>query len=141
MTVRVRVLLLRTSGILLCALGVLHLAVTPFIAQMLTDAARPAALDWLRPPMLLNHIVVGVLLLPLGVLITYAAPHSTSWARVTTRVVASAIATLPPTLVWVMGTHYFGALPFQLATAIVCVGSVTLLAAAFWPSASGDLRE
>ena len=141
MTAWMRVLVLRTSGILLCALGVLHLAVTPFIARMIAGAALPSAVDWLRPPMLLNHVVVGILLLPLGVLTTYAAPHTASWAKVTTRVVALAVATLPPTLVWLMGTRYFGAVPFRVATATVCLASLTLLAAAFWPSAREDPRE
>ena len=85
--------------------------------------------------MLLNHVVVGILLLPLGVLTIYAAPHDASWAKIVTRVVALAVATLPATLVWLMGTRYFTAVPFQAATAIVCVASLTLLAAAFWPSA------
>jgi hypothetical protein len=55
-----------------------------------------------------------------------------------TRAVALAVATLPPTLFWVMGTRYFGALPFQVATVIVCLASLTLLAAAFWPTARDD---
>ena len=133
MTARMRALVLRTSGILLCALGLLHLAVTPFIARFVAVAARPSAVDWLAPPMLLNHVVVGILLLPLGALTIYAAPYSTSWAKVVTRTVALTVATLPPILFWLMGARYFGARPFQVATGIVCVASLTLLAAAFWP--------
>ena len=134
MTARMRVLVLRTSGILLCALGLLHLAVTPFIARLVADAALPSAVVWLTPPMLLNHVVVGILLLPLGVLTAYAASYNTSWARIVTRAVALTVATLPPTLFWLMGTRYFRAVPFQIATGILCVASLTLLAAAFWPS-------
>src|ERR1700692_1386173 len=128
MTEHMRVLVLRTSGILLCALGLLHLAVTPFIARLVAGAALPTAVDWLTPPMLLNHVVVGILLLPLGVLTTYAAAHAASWAKVVTRAVALSVATLPPTLFWVMGTRYFRAVPFQVATGIVCIASITLLA-------------
>ena len=135
MTARIRVLVLRTSGILLCALGVLHLAVTPVIARLVLGAALSTAVDWLTPPMLLNHVVVGILLLPLGVLTIYAAPHVAPWAKVVTRTVALAVATLPLALLWLMGTRYFGAVPFQVATGIVWVASFTLLAAAFWPSA------
>jgi hypothetical protein len=133
MTGRVRVFVLRASGFLLCALGLLHLAVTPIIARLIAGAALPAAVGWLTPPMLLNHVVVGILLVPLGVLTVYAAPHAASWAKVVTRAVALTVATLPPTLFWLMGTHYFGAVPFQIATSLVCVASLTLLAAAFWP--------
>src|SRR6266550_7444270 len=109
MTSRIRVLILRTSGILLCALGLLHLAVTPIIARFVAGAALPTAVAWLTPPMLLNHVVVGILLLPLGALTIYAAPHNTAWAKVVRRAVALTVATLPPTLFWLMGTRYFAA--------------------------------
>ena len=141
MTARLRVFVLRTSGILLCVLGLLHLAVTPFIARLVADAARPEAVGWLTPPMLLNHVVVGILLLPLGVLTTYAAPHSAPWAKLVTRAVALAVATLPLTLFWLMGTRYFGAVPCRVATGILCLASLTLLAAAFWPARPEDSQE
>jgi hypothetical protein len=141
MTARMRVLILRTSGILLFALGLLHLAVTPLIARLVAGAALPTAVAWLTPPMLLNHVVVGILLLPLGARTTYAAPYSASWAKVVTRAVALAVATLPPTLFWLMGTRYFRAVPFQVATGILCVASLTLLAAAFWPNAREGQRS
>jgi hypothetical protein len=64
-----RVTILKLSGVLLVALGGLHLAVTPFMARMLRLSATPEAVDWIMPPMLLNHVVVGILLLPLGILI------------------------------------------------------------------------
>ena len=136
MTPRVRSSILRFSGILLVVLGVLHLAVTPSISRMITIAAQPTALAWLRPPMLLNHVVVGILLLPLGVLTAYAAPHAGQgdrWAVVIARATALTVAALPPTLFLLMGMRY-AAVPFLCATAIVSVVSVTLLVAAFWPA-------
>ena len=48
--------------------------------------------------MLLNHMLAGVLLIPLGFLTVYAAPHAVSgasWARVTVRVIALSVASLP----------------------------------------------
>ena len=41
MPARLRVLVLRTSGVLLCILVLLHLAVTPFVARMVADVALP----------------------------------------------------------------------------------------------------
>jgi hypothetical protein len=131
---RVRLLILRLSGGLLVVLGGLHLAVTPFIVQLVRSAARPDTADWLGPPMLLNHLVVGILLLSLGTLTLYAARNAASgarWALMVTRVVALAIAALPPMLFFVMGTRYFTAIPFLVAAVIVCAASVSLLAAAF----------
>jgi hypothetical protein len=137
MTPHIRRLILRFSGVLPVALGLLHLGVTSFIARMVNEGASPNAADWLTPPMLLNHIVVGILLLPLGALIGYAAPHAARgarWALIVTRSIAASMATLPPILFLVMGTRYFDAIPFRVAAAIVSVASVTLLVAAFWPA-------
>jgi hypothetical protein len=131
---RVRLLVLRVSGTLLVFLGVLHLAVTPLVAQLVLLGAVPDAVDWLTPPMLLNHLVVGILLLPLGALTLYAARDASSgagWALTVTRIIAVAIAPLPPTLFVVMGTRYFAAVPFLTAAVVVCVTSVSLLVAAF----------
>src|SRR5436190_17026341 len=135
MSPRLRTIILRLSGVLLVGLGVLHLGVTSFIARMVRDGAAEGAVGWLTPPMLLNHVVVGILLLPLGGLIYYAAPHAAAgarWALIVSRSIAVAVATLPPTLFFIMGTGYFGAAPFRIAAAIVSVASVTLLVVAFW---------
>ncbi|MGO9831513.1 MAG: hypothetical protein ACLPJH_15340 [Myxococcaceae bacterium] len=132
-----RFVVLRLSGALLVALGALHLTVTPFIAQFIRTGATPDAVDWLMPPMLLNHVGLGILLLPLGSLTLYSArPASVgvAWALAVSRTVALAIVALPPTLFALMGTRYFAAIPFLVAAVIVCVASVTLLVAAFWPA-------
>jgi hypothetical protein len=125
------------SGVLLVTLGALHLLVTPLIGEVIRRGIAAEAVKWLTPPMLLNHVVVGILLLPLGGLTLYAAPHAARgarWALVVTRLTAVTVATLPPTLFAIMGTRYFGAVPFLIATGIVCAVSMTLLMAAFWPS-------
>ena len=134
---RLRSIILWLGGVLLVVLGGLHLAVTPFIARFVQQSASPESADWLMPPMLLNHVVVGILLLPLGFLTAFAARHASRgerWALVVTRATALTISTLPPVLIGLMGTRYFGAIPFRYATVIVCIASAALLAAAFWPS-------
>jgi hypothetical protein len=76
--------LLRGAGILLVTLGIVHLLATPHIATLVRSSAALSSAQWLTPPMLLNHILVGVLLIPLGFLTAYAAPHAVSgasWAR------------------------------------------------------------
>jgi hypothetical protein len=138
MPYRLRLEILRISGVMLVVLGCLHLAVTSHIAQLVRRGALENAIDWLTPPMLLNHVVVGILLLPLGILTVYAAPEATRgvrWALMVCRTTAVTIASLPPTLFALMGSRYFGAVPFQIATGIVCVVSGVLLCAAFWPTA------
>jgi len=60
--------------------------------------------------MVLNHVLVGVLLIPLAYLTIYAAPHAVSgasWAQVVVRTTALSIATLPIALFALMGTRYY----------------------------------
>jgi hypothetical protein len=88
----------------------------------------------LVPPMLLNHVLVGVLLLPLGWLVLYATRHSAArvaWAQVVVRTTAVTVATLPVILLALMGFRYFDAPLFVLGAALVTAAAVASLFAAF----------
>jgi uncharacterized membrane protein len=118
--------------LLLLLLGIVHLVATPHIATLIRHSASTGgAADNLVPPMLLNHILVGVLLLPLGFLTFYAAPYSDRWAQVIVRTTALTVATLPLTLLALMGMRYFDAPLFVVGFLLVVAASVTLLLAAF----------
>jgi xanthine/uracil permease len=143
MNASIRLAIFRIGGALLVTLGVLHLAVTPIIAGLVTRSTTRAAGTWLLPPMLLNHVVVGLLLLPIGAITFYAAPHAARgerWALTVNRISAVGVALLPVALFALMGRQYFQAVPFLIATAITCVACVVLLAAAFWPAAADRPR-
>jgi hypothetical protein len=134
MSVSTRVRLLRGSGVLLILLGIVHLVATPHIAALIRHSTSTGTADELVPPMLLNHILVGLLLFPLGYLTFYAAPSAAAghaWAQVIVRATALTVATLPVTLLALMGVRYFDAPLFVLGTALVVVASATLLVAAF----------
>jgi hypothetical protein len=84
--------------------------------------------------MLMNHILVGLLLFPLGYLTVYAAPYSAAglvWAQVVVRTIALTVATLPVTLLALMGVRYFDAPLFVLGAVVVVAAAATLLLAAF----------
>ena len=85
--------------------------------------------------MLLNHILVGVLLLPLGYLTIYAAPHAVSgasWAQVVVRTTALSVGILPITLFALMGRRYYLDAPlFVLGAALTVIVALTLLLVAF----------
>ena len=131
----VRLGLLRGAGILLVMLGIVHLVATSHIATLIRHAASPSSAQWLTPPMLLNHVLVGVLLIPLGYLTAYAAPHAVngaSWAQIVVRTVALAVATLPIALFALLGTRYYFEAPLLLVGAtLTVIVAVTLLAVAF----------
>ena len=127
--------LLRGSGVLLFLLGVVHLVATPHIASMIKHSTSSTVAAQLAPPMLLNHLLVGILLLPLGFLTFYAAPHSTArarWAQVVVRTTAITIAMLPLALLALMGRRYYLDAPlFVIGAALVVTAAGTLLFAAF----------
>jgi hypothetical protein len=130
-----RLLLLRAAGLLLMTLGIVHLIATPHIATLIRHAASPVSARWLIPPMLLNHIIVGVLLIPLGFLTAYAAPHAASgasWAQVIVRTSALSVATLPVALFGLMGNRYYLDAPlFVVGAALTVIVAATLLIVAF----------
>ena len=63
---------LRAVGGLLIGLGVVHIAATPHIPKLL-HGSSPAVYERVVGPMLLNHVLVGVLLIPLGLTTWLAA--------------------------------------------------------------------
>jgi hypothetical protein len=137
MSTKLRKVILRFGGAMLIILGILHLTVTPIIARLIAQNVTEVAAVWLTPPMLLNHIVVGILLIPIGILTFYAAPAAVAgekWALIVTRVSAITVLALPIVLFLLMGSNYFDAIPFLVATIILCIAALTILAAAFWPN-------
>jgi hypothetical protein len=89
----------------------------------------------LVPPMLLNHVLVGVLLLPLGWLMLYAARHSAArvaWAQGGRPHNRRHRGDAPRDIACkLMGFRYFDAPLFVLGAALVTAAAVALLFAAF----------
>src|ERR1700732_3425573 len=142
MSASTHIRVLRGRGVLRILLGIVHLVATPHIASLIRHYSSAEAAEVLIPPMLLNHVLVGVLLLPLGWLMLYAAAHSAArvaWAQVVVRTTAVTVATLPVTLLALMGFRYFDAPLFVLGAALVSGAAVALLLAAF--STPRDLRR
>ena len=101
MSANLRKVMLWVGATMLVVLGILHLAVTPIISGLIERNVPPGVAEWLIPPMLLNHAVAGILLLPLGFLTFYAAPSAAlggRWATVVTRTTCIAVAMMPVTL-------------------------------------------
>jgi hypothetical protein len=132
----VRAWLLRGGGGLLMLLGVVHLAATPHIATMIRNGATVSGARWLTAPMLLNHVLVGVLLIPVGFLAIHAAgPFGSGerWAVVVARTISLTTAVLPAALlVFVERRQLLDAPLFLAGVVIAVIAALVLLAAAFW---------
>ena len=124
--------LLRGTGIALIALGIVHLIATPHIPSLLDGSPRRVYAQAVGPT-LLNHVLAGILLLPLGFTTWLAAdPKESSrrWARRVLTLNASVVLTLPVlVLVFMRRPQYYTA-PLFLAGVglVVIIGSIMIAA-------------
>ncbi|HUJ62136.1 MAG TPA: hypothetical protein VLX92_26700 [Kofleriaceae bacterium] len=141
--ITIAVRLVRASGVLLVALGIVHLIATPHIPHLLD--ASPAVAAIATGPTVLNHVLVGVLLLPLGYTTWLAAPAARAgerWARRVLVANAAAVAALPISIVLFMrGARYFTAPLFVAGVALVGAAATTLAVAVWLVLSAGDRRS
>ncbi len=117
-------LLLRLVGALLILLGIVHLAATSHIPDLLRSAS-PSVYAWAIGPTLLNHVLVGILLLPLGYTTWLAAGASKQlWARRLLVANTIVVLTFPVCLLVFMRQPEYYRAPLFLAS----VGIVALVA-------------
>ena len=125
--------ILEVGGVLLLVVAAIHLAVTLELRDLfLRSAGAPSMRFWLAP-FLLNHVVVGILLVPVGLSTIFAARAARTgapWARAVALTNALSVLALPLALVLLMGREYFSALPFLVASVLITLAGVALLAAA-----------
>lgn len=117
----------RGIGLLLIVLGVAHLIATPHIPALIRGLRGTPDYQWALGPTLLNHVLVGVLLLPLGFTTWVAAAPAhggARWARTLLLANALTVLTLPVLLaVFMRDPVYYGSPLF-----LVGVGLVGLIA-------------
>jgi hypothetical protein len=124
---------LAAGGVLLLVVAGIHLAVTPLLQASFSGAVGHGPARFWLAPFLLNHVVVGILLVPVGLNTIFAARAvrtGATWARAVALTNAFSVLALPLALVLLMGPEYFGARPFVVAAILVGVASTVLVAAA-----------
>jgi hypothetical protein len=124
--------ILMVDGILLLLVAAIHMLVIPELNSLFARLLSPGAFRFIWPPFLLNHAVVGILLIPLGLSTIYCARGIRSGERWSWRLGmtnAVTILSLPFVLVIVMERHYFSAMPFLVATILITVVALSML----WP--------
>lgn len=125
--------IMNVTGSLLLIVAAIHLLVTPALrSAILERLLTPEQLRIVSPPFLLNHIVVGILLIPLGFITIYSASGirvGERWAWVINLVIGLTILSLPVVLVLVMRAEYLRAVPFLIAAALITIVGITMTAA------------
>ena len=123
----------RGIGLLLIALGVVHLVAAPHIPALLRGLRGTPDYRWALGPTLLNHVLVGVLLLPLGFTTwTAAAPThgDAAWARGLLVANALTVLTLPVLLaVFRRDPVYYGSSLFLIGVGLVGLIAVMMAVA------------
>jgi len=123
----------RAAGLVLIVVGGLHLIVTPLLAGFIARAVGPGAWDVIGPPTLLNHVVVGILLIPVGAGAVSVAPSLREpWAWRLAWVTALSVAALPACLIALMRGEAYRAPAFVVAEVLVTAVGVTLPIALAW---------
>jgi len=124
----------RLLGVAVIALGLLHLYATVLIRDhVLARIGDPSLRGFISPGYLLDHVLVGVLLLPVGFLMTWssrALGNGERWAYVMNLVFSLTLLTFPPLIVAIMAGPEFSSPAFSTASALatlVAVGSCGVL--------------
>jgi hypothetical protein len=125
---------LRAVGLLLIVLGFVHLAATPFIPPLLGESSS-SIYQRAVGPTLLNHVLFGILLMPLGYTTWLAASaqnRNQSWASRVLLVNGVVLLTFPLCLaIFMRRPEYYGAPLFLVAVTLVAVISLLTLVAAW----------
>ena len=114
--------ILRIEGILLLLVAAIHLLVIPELRSVMARELESKDFKFGWSPFLLNHAVVGILLIPVGLSTLYCASGVRAGERWAWRVGmtnAITILSLPAVLGLVMERHYFSALPFMIAAVLI----------------------
>ncbi len=123
--------LLGMTGLLLVVLGGVHLAAMPFYMEWSSAQLRPEQAALVGGGMRLNHVLVGILLVPLG-LSTYWASRSLEelWSFRQSVVTAITTLSLPALLMATMPVQALRAVPFLVAIVVLflaCTAQVLAL--------------
>ena len=129
---RIAARFLRAVGILLIMLGLVHIAATPHIPALLSGSP-PVVYERAMGPILLNHVLVGILLLPLGYTTWIAAASregNAAWATRTLIANTTVMLALPVLIaVFMRRPEYYTSPLFLTGVGLVAIISLLMVVA------------
>ena len=123
---------LKVQGVLLLSVAAIHLLVIPPLRGVLVRMLSAGDFQFVWPPFLLNHAVVGILLVSVGASTLVSAlgirtgDRRSWWIGM---INAITILSLPIVLAVVMERRYFSALPFLVAAILITALGTSMI----WP--------
>ena len=123
----------RIAGGLLIVVGAIHLLVTPWLAGFVEHEVPARAWAVIGPPTILNHVVVGILLLPVGAAaIAAGRALRERWAWRLAWIIALAAASLPTVLLALMTGPNYSAIAFRIAEILVTLVGLAMPVTLLW---------
>jgi hypothetical protein len=135
--------LTQATGILLILLGIIHLIATPFLIGWLSQQLHSDFIPLAVAAMRLNHILVGILLLPLGISTFWSGKAlEQAWGLRLAILNALTLLCLPILLVTTMPIESLDAPLFRLAIFVVSAACLVQLLAVVgvWKSRQKESR-
>jgi hypothetical protein len=126
--------ILALDGLLLLVVAVLYFALTDRATQWLTSILSPSEYSEVAPHFLLNHISIGVLLVPLALTTLCAAwgvKKGQGWSRIVSFINGISLLALPAVFWMSMGSQYYSFV-LSLAAILIVVIGITMLVPAIW---------
>jgi len=125
--------IISVTGVLLLIAAAIHLIVTPTLKRVILDRVLTAEeLLIVSPPFLLNHIVMGILLIPIGFITIYCASGIRAgerWAWVISLANGLTILSLPVVLGLVMRPEHFRSIAFLIGASLITIVGITMTVA------------
>jgi hypothetical protein len=142
---RLSLYVLRASAVLVFVAGIMHLSMTGHLMRWFHTMAVPHS-DVARAAMLLNHVVAGILLLPLGIaLAAIGQPLSRAepWAIAIGTSCSLALLALPVVLMFTVRDAMLDAPIFVAAAIMLSVASIAVAVSVvqLWSSAPRPYRR
>ena len=127
---------LTAVGVALLVVAAIHLAITPLLRRaILLNVLSADQLGIIEGPFLLNHVVVGILLVPLGLTTIYAAKAlraGAEWAWMVAALNGVGMVGMPVALLAFANFSSMNAPAFLVAASLVTLAAVSTLIVLWW---------
>ncbi len=128
--------IISVTGVLLLIAAAIHLVVTPTLKRVILDRVLTAEQSLIvSPPFLLNHIVMGILLIPIGFTTIYCARGLRAgerWAWVICLANGLTILSLPIVLGLVMRPEHFRSPAFLMGASLITLVGIAMTIGLIW---------
>ena len=127
--------ILMMDGLILLLVAALYLVMTDSTARWIEERISPLEKPEIVPIFLINHVAVGILLIPLALTTFYCAwgaKKGQGWSRIVSLINGISVVSLPVVFYRLMGQQYYGSVLFVLASVLILIVGITMMLPVVW---------